>query len=133
MDNDVIFSDVDANDADKIEDEELDEADEEIDKDQQASDEWEIQELANEVDVDICFFVRASNLELGQSAMTKVCGKSIRIFHGLTLCRLQSWQSKYSIACSCAKIWLPLAFMQRLNLSWSSSPSLLGGTRLLRW
>ena len=87
----MIFSDVDADDADEIEDEETDEADEEadeeIDKDRQASDEREIQELADEVDADIRFFVGASDLELGRSAMTKVRGKSTRIFHGLTSCR----------------------------------------------
>lgn len=87
----MIFSDVDADDADEIEDEETDEADEEadeeIDKDRQASDEREIQELADEVDADIRFFVGASDLELGRSAMTKVRGESTRIFHGLTSCR----------------------------------------------
>jgi len=84
---------VDANDADEIEDEELEEVDEEadedeeIDEDRQASDEREIQKLADEVDADIRFFVGTSDLELGRSAMTKVRAKSIRIFHGLTSCR----------------------------------------------
>jgi hypothetical protein len=68
-DNDAIFSDVDANDVDELEEEKMDEAeleaDEEIDKDRQASDEREIQELADEVDTDIRFFVGASDLELG--------------------------------------------------------------------
>ena len=79
---------MDADDVDELEDEETDEADEEadeeIDKDQQASDKWEIQELADEVDADIRFFVGASDLELGQSAMTKVRGKSVRVFRELT-------------------------------------------------
>jgi hypothetical protein len=79
---------VDADDVDELEEEETDEAeleaDEEIDKDRQASDEREIQELADEVDTDICFFVGASDLELGRSAMTKVHGKSVRVFHELT-------------------------------------------------
>jgi len=79
---------VDADDVDELEDEDPDEteleADEEIDKDQQASDEWEIQELADEVDADIRLFVGASDLELGRSAMTKVRGKSVRVFHELT-------------------------------------------------
>lgn len=49
------------------EDEEFDEVeledDEEIDKDRQASDEQEIQALADEVDADVRFFVGASDLE----------------------------------------------------------------------
>jgi hypothetical protein len=48
------------------------EADEEIDMDRQASDEQEIQELANEVDADVRFFIGSSDLELGRSAMSKV-------------------------------------------------------------
>jgi hypothetical protein len=48
------------------------EADEEVDKDRQASDEQEIQELADEVDADDRFFVGANDLELGRSAMNKV-------------------------------------------------------------
>jgi len=79
---------VDADDVDELEEEETDEADEEadeeIDKDRQASDEREIQELTNEVDADIRFFVGASDLELGRSAMTKVRGKSVHVFHELT-------------------------------------------------
>jgi len=79
---------VDADDVDELEDEETDEAeleaDEEIDKDRQASDEREIQELADEVDADICFFIGASDLELGWSAMTKVRGKSVHVFRELT-------------------------------------------------
>jgi hypothetical protein len=50
------------------------EADKEVDKDWRASDEREIEELANEVDADLRFFVEASDLELGRSAMTKVRG-----------------------------------------------------------
>jgi hypothetical protein len=68
----------DGGDTDKPEDEDMDEVelevDEEIDKDQKASDEQEIQELADEVDADIRFFVRESDLALEQSAMLKVCG-----------------------------------------------------------
>lgn len=79
---------MDADDVDELEEEETDEAeleaDEEIDKDRQASDEREIQELADEVDADIRFFVGASDLELGRSAMTKVRGKSVCVFHELT-------------------------------------------------
>ena len=80
-------ADVDEDQADELEDEETDEleAEEEIDKDRQASDEREIQELADEVDADIRFFVGASDLELGRSAMTKVRGKAVDIFCGLTL------------------------------------------------
>ena len=59
------------------------EADEEIDMDQQASDEQEIWELANEVDVDVRFFIGSSDLELGQSAMSKVCGHFTSTFHKL--------------------------------------------------
>ena len=60
------------------------EVDEEIDLNRQASDEHEIEELANEVDADVRFFVGMSDLELGRSAMTKVCGKLIGILHELT-------------------------------------------------
>lgn len=71
-----MFSDSD--DADELDDEEMDEvdleADKEIDKDQEVSDKQEIQELADEVDADIQFFVGRANLELGWSAMLKVCG-----------------------------------------------------------
>ena len=60
---------LDGEDVEEPEDEELIEeeleADEEVDEDQQASDEKEIEELANEVDADICFFMGASDLELG--------------------------------------------------------------------
>ena len=67
----------DGDDADEPEDEvdevELEE-DEEIDKDREASDEQEIQELANKVDADIQFFVGGSDLALGRSAMLKVRG-----------------------------------------------------------
>jgi len=85
-DNDTVFSDGD--DADEIEDEEMDEpeleADEEIDKDRQASDEREIQELADEVDADVRFFVGESDLQLGRSAMIKVRGNFIKVFQELT-------------------------------------------------
>jgi hypothetical protein len=68
----------DGDDADEPEDEDMDEveleADEEIDKDREASDEQEIQELADEVDADIRFFVGGSDLALGRSAMLKVRG-----------------------------------------------------------
>jgi hypothetical protein len=59
---------------DEPDEEEL-EADEEVDEDRRASDENEIEELAKEVDADIRFFVGASDLELGRSAMTKVRSK----------------------------------------------------------
>jgi hypothetical protein len=69
---------LDDEDAEESEDEELVEeeleADEEVDEDRRASDEREIEELANEVDPDLRFFVGASDLELGRSAMTKVRG-----------------------------------------------------------
>ena len=85
--NDMIFSDED--DADEVENEETDEAEldanEEIDKDWQVSDEREIQELVDKVDADVRFFVGASDLELGWSAMIKVCGKPVNAFHELTI------------------------------------------------
>ena len=69
---------LDGDDADKPKDEDMDkvelEADEEIDKDWEASDEQEIQELTDEVDANIQFFVGGSDLALGWSAMLKVCG-----------------------------------------------------------
>jgi len=77
-------ADMDEDEADQLNDDEL-EAEEEIDKDRQASDEQEIQDLADEVDADIRFFVGMSDLELGRSAMTKVRGKSVDIFCRLTL------------------------------------------------
>ena len=61
------------------------EADEEVDADHLASDEREIEELANEVDADLHFFVGASDLELGQSAMTKVRGQLTGVLHELNL------------------------------------------------
>ena len=70
-------------DAEDPEDEEL-EADEEVDEDRRASDEWEIEELANEVDADLRFFVGANDLELGRSAMTKVRGQLTGILYELT-------------------------------------------------
>lgn len=70
-----------------VEDSEELEADEEVDEDRRASDEREIEELANEVDADVQFFVGASDLELGRSAMTKVCSKFIGTSHELTLFR----------------------------------------------
>ena len=63
------------------------EDDEEVDEDWRASDEREIKELANEVDADFRFFVAASDLKLGQSAMTKVCHKLIGNFYKLTSSR----------------------------------------------
>ena len=66
------------------------EADEEIDEDQRASDEKEIEELGKEVDADIHFFVGASDLELGWSAMTKVRSKFIGVLRELTSPRWQS-------------------------------------------
>jgi hypothetical protein len=48
------------------------EMDEEVDVDRQTSDDQEIQELANEVDTDVRFFVGTSDLALGRSAMAKV-------------------------------------------------------------
>ena len=70
---------LDDEDVEEPEDEELFEdeleADEEVDEDQWVSDEWEIEELANEVDVDLHLFIGASDLDLGQSAMTKVCSQ----------------------------------------------------------
>ena len=60
------------------------EADEEVDADRLASDEREIEELANEVDADLRFFVGVSDLELGRSAMTKVRGQLTGVLHELT-------------------------------------------------
>ena len=60
------------------------EADEEVDEDRLASDEREIEELANEVDADLRFFVGANDLELGRSAMTKVRGQLTGVLHELT-------------------------------------------------
>jgi len=85
-DNDTVFPDGDN--ADEIKDEEMDEpeleANEEIDKGWQASDEREIQELADEVDADVRFFVGESDLKLGRSAMIKVRGNFIEVFQELT-------------------------------------------------
>jgi hypothetical protein len=82
---------LDGEDVEELEDEEPVEeeleADEEIDQDRRASDEQEIEQLANEVDADIRFFVGASDLELGRSAMTKVRSKLIGILHELTSSR----------------------------------------------
>jgi hypothetical protein len=61
------------------------EADEEIDIDWQASDEQEIQELADEVDADVRFFIGSSDLELGRSAMSKVRGRFTSAFYKLML------------------------------------------------
>ena len=66
------------------------EADKEIDEDQWASNEKEIEELGKEVDADICFFVGVSDLELGQSVMTKVHSKFIGVLRELTSSRWQS-------------------------------------------
>jgi hypothetical protein len=67
---------LDSDDVEELEDEEPVEeeleADKEINEDRRASDEGEITELAGEVDADVRFFVGASDLELGRSAMTKV-------------------------------------------------------------
>ena len=85
---------LDSDDVEESEDEELVEeeleADEEVDEDRRASDEKEISELANEVEADIRFFVGASDLELGRSAITKVRSKLIDILCKLTLSRWQS-------------------------------------------
>ena len=74
---------LDSEDADNPEDEEPVEeeleAEKEVDKDQQTSNEQEIEELVGEVDTDSHFFVGVSDLELGQSAMTKVHSKFIGI------------------------------------------------------
>ena len=78
LDND---DDEEPEDEDLVE-EEL-EADEEVDVDHLASDEREIEELANEVDADLRFFVVASDLELGRSAMTKVHGQLTGVLHEL--------------------------------------------------
>lgn len=73
----------------ELEDEEPEEleADEEVDEDRRASDEKEIEEVGKEVDEDIRFFVGASDLELGRSAMVKVRSKLIGILRELTLSR----------------------------------------------
>jgi hypothetical protein len=81
--------DDEGDDTDELEDEEVDEtefeADEEVDTARQASDEQEIQELVDGVDADVRFFVGASDLELGRSAMIKVCGNIISVkIQGLT-------------------------------------------------
>lgn len=61
------------------------EMDEKVDVDRQTSDDQEIQELANEVDSDVRFFVGTSDLALGRSAMTKVHVRFIGVFRKLTL------------------------------------------------
>jgi hypothetical protein len=58
-------------DEDEIDDEDL-EAAKEMDKDRQASDEAEIQDLAQEVDEDMQFFVATGERKLGEAALLKV-------------------------------------------------------------
>jgi hypothetical protein len=58
-------------DDDEMDDEDL-EAANEIDKDRQASDEAEIQDLARDVDEDMQFFVATAERKLGQAALVKV-------------------------------------------------------------
>ena len=75
---------LDTEDVEEVEEQEVDEvedleADEEIDDEWRASDKKEIEELGKEVDENIPFFVRTGDLELGQSAMTKVCSELIGI------------------------------------------------------
>jgi len=61
---------------DELEEDELDDEDlealAEIDKDRQASDEAEIQNLAREVDEDMRFFVATGERKLGEAALLKV-------------------------------------------------------------
>jgi hypothetical protein len=57
---------------DELDDEEL-EAQAELDKDREASDDAEIQDLAEEVERDAQFFVGAADSALGRSALLKVC------------------------------------------------------------
>ena len=82
---------LDSEDVEEPEDEELVEeeleADEEVDEDRRASNEREIEEIVNEVEADIRFFVGESDLKLGQSAMVKVRSKFIVILRELTLSR----------------------------------------------
>ena len=84
----LVISDSDDIDVEEPEDEETTELDlevnEEVDMARQASDDQEIQELANEVDSDIRFFVGESDLELGWSAMTKVCRRLTGVYPKLT-------------------------------------------------
>lgn len=56
---------------DEMDDEEL-EAANETDKDRQASDDAEIQDLAREVDEDARFFVSTAERKLGEAALLKV-------------------------------------------------------------
>jgi hypothetical protein len=58
-------------DDDDMDDEDL-EAVKEMDKDRQASDEVEIQDLAQEVDEDMQFFVATGECRLGETALLKV-------------------------------------------------------------
>jgi len=45
----------------------------EVDKDREGSDDAEIEDLAQEVKNDVCFFVGAADIALGHSALLKVC------------------------------------------------------------
>jgi hypothetical protein len=58
-------------DEDELDEEDL-EAEKETDKDRQASDDAEIQDLAREVDEDLRFFVATAERELGEAALLKV-------------------------------------------------------------
>jgi hypothetical protein len=80
---------LDSNNVEELEDEEPVEeeleADEEVDEDRRASDEREIKEIATEVDEEFGVLMKAGDLELGRSAMTKVRSKLIG-----NLCELTS-------------------------------------------
>ena len=70
----ILDSDLDAKDLgdDELDDEEL-EAQAELDKDHEVSDDAEIQDLAKEVERDAQFFIGAADSALGRSALLKVC------------------------------------------------------------
>ena len=68
----ILGGDPDDSDDDELDDEEL-EAQAEVNKDREASDDAEIEDLAQEVENDVRFFVGAADVALGRSALLKVC------------------------------------------------------------
>ena len=68
----ILGGDPDDSDDDEPDDEEL-EAQVEVDKDHEASDDAEIEDLVQEVENDVHFFVGAADVALGCSALLKVC------------------------------------------------------------
>jgi hypothetical protein len=62
---------------DEMDDEEL-EAANEVDKDRQASDNAEIQDISRDVDFDSRFFVSMAERKLGEGALLKVCKTNLQ-------------------------------------------------------